>query len=169
MTTGRSGKKARGRAATTAERRERAFELRKAGATFKTIGEQLGISEQAASRHISRVLRQLAEKLQEDAILVRQMEAERLDRFFLALWTRAVAGDVVSIDRALRIMERRAKLLGLDMPLKVAPTDPSGDVPYDPITDTERADRLAEILQRARDRRDREALVSAKEGGADPG
>ena len=34
---------------------------------------------------------------------------------------------MVAIDRMLRIMDRRAKLLGLDMPTKVAPTTPDGE------------------------------------------
>lgn len=34
---------------------------------------------------------------------------------------------LAAIDRAVRIMERRAKLLGIDMPTKVAQTDPTGE------------------------------------------
>ena len=34
---------------------------------------------------------------------------------------------LAAVDRALRIMERRAKLLGLDAPTKVAATNPNGD------------------------------------------
>lgn len=35
-----------------------------------------------------------------------------------------------AIDRAVKLMERRAKLLGLDAPTKVAPTNPNGDKAY---------------------------------------
>jgi hypothetical protein len=37
----------------------------------------------------------------------------------LALWPAAMRGDVTAVTGLLRIMERRAKLLGLDAPVKV--------------------------------------------------
>jgi hypothetical protein len=51
-------------------------------------------------------------------------------------------------------IDRRIKLLGIDAPLKIAPTNPEGDKPYESLTDAERTDRLVEILERARARRD---------------
>lgn len=86
-----------------------------------------------------------------------------------AIHTEEMTGDPRYLQGVERCIERRCKLLGLDAPAKVAPTDPTGDKPYDPITDTERAARIARILDDARARRDREALVSTEEGGADPG
>lgn len=41
-----------------------------------------------------------------------------------------VGPKLAAIDRAVRLMERRARLLGLDAPAKVAPTTPDGDKPY---------------------------------------
>ena len=38
----------------------------------------------------------------------------------LAIWPAALAGDLFAIDRVLKVMSRRAKLLGLDQPKKVA-------------------------------------------------
>jgi hypothetical protein len=57
--------------------------------------------------------------LQEPADELRKMELERLDRLLLAVWGQAAKGNQGGIDRALKIMERRAKLLGLDAPTKV--------------------------------------------------
>ena len=37
---------------------------------------------------------------------------------------------LAAIDRAIKLMERRARLLGLDAPTKMAPTNPEGDKPY---------------------------------------
>lgn len=37
---------------------------------------------------------------------------------------------LAAVDRAIKLMERRARLLGLDAPTKVAPTTPDGDKPY---------------------------------------
>lgn len=47
------------------------------------------------------------------------------------LWNleRARSGELEAIDRALKIAHRRAALLGLDRPTKIAPTTPDGDGP----------------------------------------
>jgi hypothetical protein len=44
------------------------------------------------------------------------IELDRLDALLKACQPGAEAGDLASVDRVLRIMERRAKLLGLDQP-----------------------------------------------------
>jgi hypothetical protein len=53
------------------------------------------------------------------------LELMRLERLHAAVWPQAIRGDVNAVDRVLRIMERRARLLGLDAPKRVAM---SGDV-----------------------------------------
>ena len=60
---------------------------------------------------------------------MRQLEGARLDALMATLWPLATrrSPDMTAIDRLLRIAERRAKLFGLDMPVKVAPTMPSGE------------------------------------------
>ena len=74
-------------------------------------------------------------------------EADRLDRLQFNLWNRAVGGDVTAIQTVLKIMERRARLLGLDQPQKVAPTNPQGDAPYHDgaMSDAELDARIAEL------------------------
>lgn len=39
------------------------------------------------------------------------------------LWPRVLKGDYLAMDRAIKLMERRAKLLGLDAPTKSEATD----------------------------------------------
>jgi hypothetical protein len=52
-------------------------------------------------------------------------------------------GDVRSIEAGIRVMERKARLLGLDMPTKVAMTDPDGQgIPLETVRRVmERVDR----------------------------
>jgi len=50
-----------------------------------------------------------------------------LDGMLAGIWQGARKGNVSHIDRVLKIEERRAKLLGLDAPTKVAETDPEGN------------------------------------------
>lgn len=99
---------------TAKERKQTAVTLRKSGATFATIGAALGVSEQQAHRYVTAALRDLAEKTSETAQELRTLEAQRLDAMLAGLWGKATKGDPQSVTAALRIMERRAKLFGLD-------------------------------------------------------
>lgn len=96
------------------EREIKAMELRKSGATYAAIGEALGISEQGAYKAVIRALDKLNAKVIEGAEQLRRLELERLDRLFLAVYPKAIGGSYEAIDRALKIMARRARLLGLD-------------------------------------------------------
>jgi hypothetical protein len=100
------------------DRELKVLELRRAGLTWQRIAEQVGYADHSGAylaykRALKRVLKQPAEEL-------RQSEIDRLDRLQLAAWPKAMQGDNSAIATVLRIMERRAKLLGLDMPVKIA-------------------------------------------------
>ena len=109
-----------------AERRQRAIELRKSGATLHQIAAQTGVSHEQARKDIERAFADLLAEQNAKTEELRAMELERLERMHLALWKQALEGHHGAIDRLLRIAERRAKLLGLDAPAKVAHTDPEG-------------------------------------------
>lgn len=110
---------------TAREREAQALELRKGGATLEQIGQALGINRSTAKRALDRALQRLADDHREDAEQVKAVENTRLDALFMAHWPKALAGHGEATDRILRIMERRAKLNGLDGPIKVQDvTDP---------------------------------------------
>ena len=89
-----------------------ALELRRAGLTYDVIAERLGFSNRgSAYREVKNALKRT---LQEPADELRTLEVDRLDRLQTALWANAMRGDNHSVDRILRIAERRARLLGLD-------------------------------------------------------
>lgn len=54
-------------------------------------------------------------------------------------------------------IDRRRKILGIDAPTKIAPTNPAGDKEYEGLTADERMRRLVAILDAGRARRDRQA------------
>ncbi len=112
------------------DREVEALNLRKSGATYDQIGKTLGITTQGAYKAIIRSLQRLNEKNTEGTEELRRLEVERLDRMLAAIWGQVLNGNQGAIDRALRIGERRAKLLGLDAPTK---TDLTTD--GKPITD----------------------------------
>ena len=92
------------------ERHLQALELRKAGATYQMIADQLGYaSPKGAHKAVRSAMR---ETLREPAEAVRELEALRLDAALLAIWRRVTKGDDKAIDRLLGIMKRRMELLG---------------------------------------------------------
>lgn len=93
-------------------REQHVLELRRAGVTFDRIAEECGISDRSTAHKIYK--RAMARTLQEPAAEIRHLESDRLDRLQVAVWTRALRGDLSAVDRVLRIMERRSRLLGLD-------------------------------------------------------
>jgi hypothetical protein len=95
----------------------KALELRKSGASFEVIAAELGYQDKSGARKA--VLRALETTLQEPAQELRTLECERLDQLLFAVWSDALEGDVRAVDRVLRIMDQRAKLLGLNAPTRV--------------------------------------------------
>jgi hypothetical protein len=93
------------------------LELRRAGLTWQRIAEETGYADHtgayaAYKRAIKRTMQQPADEL-------REAELDRIDRLQLALWPKAMKGDNASINTIVRLMERRARLLGLDTPIKI--------------------------------------------------
>jgi hypothetical protein len=97
----------------TARQREAAsLALRAAGATYAEIGRQLGIAETNARQAYIRALSKLPGTA--DRGELRRLEAMRLDRLQLGFWARACSGDAEAAGVVISVMQRRARLLGLD-------------------------------------------------------
>lgn len=101
-----------------AERRARALELRKAGFSYRKIAEKLSVSHVQARADIEAELKLLAEELHESADELRQIELERLDMLTRGLEPFAAVGETKAVNSFIKVMERRAKLLGLDAPIR---------------------------------------------------
>ena len=101
-----------------------ALELRKAGATYQAIADQLGYAH-AKGAHKA-VASALKATLREPADDVRELEIARLDAALLAIWRRVQRGDDKAIDRLLGIMKRRMELLGLAAPRRTEVSGPQG-------------------------------------------
>ena len=85
------------------------------GKTQEAIAEEFELSQQ----RVSEVIREVRESLPEtDANELRRADLERLDAMLPNNIMLAVAGDKDAVNSVLKIMERRAKLLGLDAPTK---------------------------------------------------
>lgn len=99
-----------------AQRRKKILAMRLAGATLAEIGEAVGLDKSTVSHDINTAL---ADIPRAEANQLRQQEVHRLDRLQRAVWTSALSGDLPAMDRVIRIIDRRAKLLGLDAPQQV--------------------------------------------------
>jgi hypothetical protein len=73
----------------------------------------------------------------------RELELDRLDNLQRTYWQPAVAGNLRAADFVLRVIDKRAKLLGLDAPLKVQ----AEVVTYDGSDLDREVERVARIIE----------------------
>lgn len=133
------------RSADGAQRDAQATELRGRGYSYQAIADTLGMHDRSAARKA--VERALFATVAEPAEELRRLELLKLDALSVAAWQilgaehpLASAGRVMTfdgvaltdpqpilaaIDRLLKISERRARLLGLDSPVRVGVLSPA--------------------------------------------
>jgi hypothetical protein len=93
-------------------RRTKALKLRAAGASYDDIARTLGLpTAKHAATDVSRAMRLVPREAGIEALAIEQ---ERLDRLQVLAWRLAEKGDVRGIREVCRVLERRARLLGLD-------------------------------------------------------
>jgi hypothetical protein len=104
----------RGLALRVTERQRKAVQLRIAGCSYRRIATELNISAQQAHRDIAAALD--ASKAERDELTdqYRELELERLDAMTLSIWPSVQKGDCEAVRTAVRLSERRCRLLGLD-------------------------------------------------------
>ena len=95
----------------------RVYELRIQGNTFEQIASEVGYSGPSGAWQAHQRIK--SEWIFESIDEARQLELMRLDELQVAVWDRAINGDLPAAHCVLKIMDRRAKLLGLDKPEKV--------------------------------------------------
>ncbi|HEY3230446.1 MAG TPA: helix-turn-helix domain-containing protein [Roseiflexaceae bacterium] len=108
------GKKTDQQRIAATERRIQALAYRKAGISYRRIADELRSSPSTIVRDVREALTELGGLQDQSAEELRTLEAARLDDLQAALWPQARSGSVKAIGMVLRIMERRARLFGLD-------------------------------------------------------
>jgi hypothetical protein len=118
----------RKRAQARAQKRDLAYQalhLRASGATYKQIAQALELPNLMAAWRL--VNQEIENTIRETAAEIVELELRRLDQMLMGIWPHAINGDHQAIDRALKIEDMRAKLLGLyDRAADAAPR--GGDV-----------------------------------------
>lgn len=105
-----------------AEKQAKALELVKQGFNTRQVAEKLGYAGKQGAHYL--ITKALQELVRQPAEEVRAVCVARLDGWLTKLTKKIDKGDPRAILTALKIEERRAKLLGLDAPVQL--TDPEG-------------------------------------------
>lgn len=117
-------------------RAQKALDLRLAGMTYAAIAESLDYADRSGPRKaVDGLLKQVEH---EGVAELRQVEGHRLDRLQRAVWINAVGGNLDAIKTVLSIMDRRAKLFGLNAPVALHVSEE--------MTDVEFAEKMADLL-----------------------
>jgi hypothetical protein len=114
---------------TAAERRERVIEMRRAGYLYREIASEVGLTEARCNDIVKQYLQKMEDRCSELSEEIRQLEVERLDGLFRSAWEVAMGtsnGRLRALEMAVKIQERRAKLLGLDSPERQEIMGPNG-------------------------------------------
>ena len=85
-----------------------------AGLNYRAMAEAMGVSIGTIAGDVKVILNRWQKEQVGVVDQVMQIELTRLDRALNAIWANVLAGDDKAINNLLKIMERRAKLLGMD-------------------------------------------------------
>ena len=99
------------------EKERQVLAYRQGGATFDQIAQRLGYSNESGARA---AFRRAMERIKDDAINseMRELHRQRLEIALKAIWPQVIQGDFEAIKLMLKILERDAKLFGIDAPIK---------------------------------------------------
>jgi len=99
------------------EREYEVLRYRKGGMTFDQIAQKLGYAQESGARA---AFKRAIERTRDEGLAAedRTLHRARLETALNAIWPKVLKGDLRAIDRMLKILERDAKLHGLDAPVK---------------------------------------------------
>lgn len=91
-----------------ATKRQRALQLRKAGATYDQVAQQVGYSNRGtAYRAVQAALDELPGETIAETML---LDEQRLEQLVMALWPKAIKGEGWAAERIVKVIELRLKL-----------------------------------------------------------
>ena len=100
--------------------------LIKARCSYREIRDKLGISLGCVHKYVHEIMARWREEQVDNIHQQMLIDLACLDDAIKAITIQYRAGDLSTIDRLVKLLERRAKMLGLDAPQKIAPTTPDG-------------------------------------------
>lgn len=112
---------ARGKTLEKAEiikRQQLALQLKQDGWSYRAIGEKLGVDYTTAYKDVKNAVNELNNLKLDSAEDYRALELARLDMLTKGLEPMARVGNPMAVNAYIKVMEQRAKLLGLYAPTK---------------------------------------------------
>lgn len=99
------------------EKERLVVQYRQGGATFDQIATRIGYADESGARH---AFKRAMERMRDDAIdgEMRELHRLRLETALQSIWPKVIKGDFEAIKVMLKILERDAKLFGIDAPIK---------------------------------------------------
>ena len=107
------------------ERRRRALELRIQGLSFFEIAQKVGYASPSGAYRAVKTA--LDSAVVDAADEFRKIHVARLEALLEGIWNAARGGKLGAVDRVLKVLDREAKLLGLDLPAQ--PAEPPEELP----------------------------------------
>lgn len=89
--------------------------MRQMGASYESIARHFSLNRKTVWERVTKYLRDMPA---DEAETLRAMESRRYDEYERRLQDGIMEGDTKAITAAIRLSERRCKLLGLDMPVR---------------------------------------------------
>jgi hypothetical protein len=99
--------------------RKRAVDMRRKSISYESIAHTMSITLREARALVAEAIAEIETETREDASEVIALELARLDEMATATYPLALEGDLKAVDAMIKIMDRRAKLLGIDSPEKI--------------------------------------------------
>jgi len=127
------------------EKERNVFRYRQAGWTFDRIANVLGYSHPSGAHA---AFKRALERIKDESLAneMRELHRFRLEAALSAIWPEVQKGNLQAIDRMLKILDRDAKLYGLDMPIKSEVEVTS----YDGVILRERTREIIRTIREAR-------------------
>jgi hypothetical protein len=102
------------------DRRVKVAQLRLAGIhDQRQIAHQLNVSQPTISRDFKALDAQFRATAAQDIAAAKGLDLQRAEFLISKIWVRATSGNLDAIDRVDKLLNRRAKILGLEAPKKV--------------------------------------------------
>ena len=114
----------KGHEAVKAVRQQRALDMRMLGFSYRAIAKVCKVTEGTSYSDVQSAIASLDAIKKDKAERLRELELIRLDHMTQRLAADVNRGDTKAITTEVRIMDRRAKLLGLDEPTRAEVSGP---------------------------------------------
>src|SRR3990172_1159922 len=116
---GRGDNNGKGKELALLEEKVLYWEQYKQGLNYSQISQRFGVSPGRVGDLIRQYANEIRIKGLRTVAEYRQVQLERIQTAYASIWPNILRGRVDAINTMIRLMEREAKLLGLDAPTKV--------------------------------------------------